>query len=115
MRIVTTSAGPARDLGAAIGPAIMGVAIVIILTAAVVYGYRLRSREPTPTRDPQPRRGAWQTPQERESTEPPDHSKGDPKPQAVGSENASCDPEAVPQDGRRRTPHQLRHYRGPRT
>ncbi|MDF3288104.1 MULTISPECIES: DUF6479 family protein [Streptomyces] len=109
------SAGVVRDLSVGIAPAAIGIAIVVCLVAAVVYGYRARAREPAPPREPQPRGGAWQTPEERESAVPPDRGVQDPEADPVGYEETSRGPEEVPRDGHRRTPHELRHYPGPRT
>ncbi len=115
MRTPIVSASVAQGLSVGIILAAVGIAIVICLVAAVVYGYRIRAREPAPPREPQPRGGAWQTPEERQSAVPPDRSAQNVEADPVGYEETSSDPEEVPQDGHRRTPHELRHYPGPRT
>ncbi|MEU3461206.1 DUF6479 family protein [Streptomyces sp. NPDC006733] len=68
-----------HDVLVGIAPAALGVVMVAALIAAVAYGRRLRRRQPPPPTGPQPRDGAWQTPDELDAPTPPDHGPGYPE------------------------------------
>ncbi|MEU6078972.1 DUF6479 family protein [Streptomyces sp. NPDC047108] len=66
-----------RDYLVGIGPLVVGIFVVLLLVGAVILGLRVRSREPEPPKDPQPRGGAWGTHEEHESgNAPPNHGPG---------------------------------------
>ncbi|WP_433893538.1 DUF6479 family protein [Streptomyces sp. CA-111067] len=99
-----------HDFLVGIGPLVIGVCIVALLIAAVVYGRRRTAREPAPPRGPQPRSGAWQTRQEHEDGPPagsghgPGHQDGGDR---EGYESGRPYPAEVPRDGIRRKPYEI--------
>ena len=104
-----------RDLLVGIGPLVIGIVVVVLLIAAVVYGRRRQAREPEPPQQPQPRSGAWETPDEaRAGTAGVDHGPGH---QETSRTTAAehREPSSMPQDGVRRTPHHLTDSGGPGT
>jgi Family of unknown function (DUF6479) len=120
----------ARGQLVGIGPLVIGIILVLALIVARVYYVRRKAQEPPPSADPQPRSGAWETPEEHGAEAPPNHGPGHQDgPEPVGYENVRRDPEEVrpldpeeaeetqnrPRRGGRRTPHQVRPYQGPRT
>jgi Family of unknown function (DUF6479) len=113
-----------------IGPLVIGVVLVLALIVARVYYIRRKQQEPPPPADPQPRGGAWETPEEHGGPAAANHGPGHQDgPEPVGYENVRRDPEEVrpldaeeaeetqgrPRRGGRRTPHQVRPWQGPRT
>jgi hypothetical protein len=109
-------AAPQADL-IAIAPAVFGVVIVIGLILAVRYGRRWRSLEPPPNRTPPPRSGAWHTRSELGEVTPPERGPGHQGAEPIGYERATREPEELSEvpRARRRRPHQIRTYPGPRT
>ncbi|MCQ4081714.1 DUF6479 family protein [Streptomyces sp. RB6PN25] len=101
------------------GPLLMGIALVVGLgLVGIFYGW-LRSgpqrSRPSRLKEPQPRAGAWQTPDELGQEPPADHGPGHQEGEPVEYEKGSSPPEEVPHDGRRRMPYELRDsYPGPR-
>jgi Family of unknown function (DUF6479) len=114
-----------------IGPLVIGILLVLALIVARIRYVRRKAQEPPPPAEPQPRSGAWETPEEHGGGGvPPNHGPGHQDgPEPVGYENVRRDPEEVrplnpeeaeesqtkPRRGGRRTPHQVRPYQGPRT
>jgi Family of unknown function (DUF6479) len=101
------------------GPLLMGIALILGLgLVGILYGW-LKSgpkrSQPPIIKEPQPRAGAWQTPDELGREAPPDHGPGHQEGEPVEYEEGSAPPEEVPHDGRRRLPYELRDsYPGPR-
>ncbi|MFC4031009.1 DUF6479 family protein [Streptomyces polygonati] len=97
-----------QDYQVAIGPAILGVGIVIVLIWAVRLGIRRHGRGPGVPRGSRPRSGAWQTRQEHESGAPEDHGPGHQPPDLRTHESRQPEPDEMPRDGRRRLPYEVR-------
>ncbi|WP_434594181.1 DUF6479 family protein [Streptomyces sp. A5-4] len=90
----TTEVAANRDLLVGIAPFVIGLVVVAILVVAVWWGIRIKSREaPPPRPQDQPRR-------------PADAGR----PGEVVEEKR--EPDAVPQDGIRRTPQQIKDTGG---
>ncbi|MCM2579160.1 DUF6479 family protein [Streptomyces meridianus] len=99
-----------RDLLVGIGPFVVGIAVVALLIAAFAFGRRQRAREPRAPRHPGGRSGAWETPEEREDDNwPENHGPGhqEDRRTPIVEEHEQHAPQAMPQDGIRRTPHHL--------
>ncbi|MFF3767985.1 DUF6479 family protein [Streptomyces sp. NPDC001922] len=98
-----------RDYLVGIAPLVVGIIVVLLLIGAVWLGYRVRSREPDPPQQPQPRGGAWETQVEHRSGEaPPNHGPGHQdvaRPRTDVSEYREGD--EVPRDGVRRMPYEF--------
>ncbi|MFI5803756.1 DUF6479 family protein [Streptomyces sp. NPDC051561] len=77
-----------RDLMVGIAPFLIGLALVAILIGAVWLGIRVKNREPAAPR-----------PEEQPRAPERDHPPGEIR--------ETREPDEVPQDGVRRTPHQL--------
>ncbi|WP_326580135.1 DUF6479 family protein [Actinacidiphila glaucinigra] len=54
-------------------PLIVGVALVVVLIAAVAVGRRVRRRQPPPERSPQPRASSWRTRREHDAGSTDEH------------------------------------------
>jgi hypothetical protein len=98
-------AGP--DAGA-IGPLVIGIAIVCMLIGAVWFGMRRVGKEPPLPRGTRPRAGAWHTRQEYDTGSPPDHGPGHQDEGPRTHESREPRPDEMPQDGRRRMPYEVR-------
>ncbi|MGP4003271.1 DUF6479 family protein [Streptomyces sp. 8N706] len=98
-----------RDYLVGIAPLVVGIIVVLLLIGAVWLGYRVRSREPDPPQEPQPRGGAWETAQEHLSGRAPeDHGPGHQdlaRPLTDVSEHR--EPQDVPHDGVRHMPYEF--------
>jgi Family of unknown function (DUF6479) len=113
MRELSMELAVRRDFLIGIAPLVVGIAVVAILTVAVVVGFRIRDREPRVTQEPQPRSGAWQTHDEYDHETPPDHGPGH-QDSARHELREPREPDEVPHDGIRRMPYEL-HTHGTRT
>lgn len=98
-----------NDFLVGIGPLVIGIIIVGLLIAAVWFGRRRSEREPEVPRGTRARSGAWQTPREGENGGAEDHGPGHQGSTARSHEARGLEPDEVPQDGRRRLPHELHH------
>ncbi|MGK5632952.1 DUF6479 family protein [Streptomyces sp. URMC 123] len=97
----------ARDHLVGIGPLIVGIIVVILLIAALWLGRRVREREPEPPQEPQPRGGAWETPQEHETgSVPPDHGPGH-QDSERHEYSERREPDEVPRNGVRHMPYEF--------
>jgi len=90
-----------------LGPLIIGICIVALLIAAVGYGIWRSSREPEVPKGKRARSGAWQTPSEARDGGAEDHGAGHQGEGRRSHEARGIEPDEVPQDGRRRLPHEL--------
>ncbi|MEW1866422.1 MULTISPECIES: DUF6479 family protein [unclassified Streptomyces] len=90
-----------------IGPLVIGICIVIVLIAAVVFGMRRVGRGPAVPRGRRPRSGAWETRQEYDSGAPPDHGPGHQGDGHRSHDERRIEPDEMPRDGRRRLPHEV--------
>ncbi|MFJ6696322.1 DUF6479 family protein [Streptomyces sp. NPDC091272] len=88
---LASSLAASRDLMVGIAPFVIGLALVAVLIGAVWLGIRVKKREPAPPR-----------PEEQPRAPKRDHPPGEVQ--------EVREPAEVPQDGVRRTPHQLGGY-----
>jgi hypothetical protein len=95
-----------NDYLVGLGPMIIGVCIVLMLIGAVWIG--MRRREPSITPGKRPREGAWQTRQEHDTgPAADDHGPGHQDSGPRSHESRQPRPDEMPQDGRRRLPHEI--------
>ncbi|WP_335978796.1 MULTISPECIES: DUF6479 family protein [Streptomycetaceae] len=90
-----------------IGPLVIGICIVIVLIAAVVFGMRRMGRDPRVPTGTRPRSGAWATRQEHDQGAPPDHGPGHQGDGRRTHDARKIEADEMPQDGRRRFPHEV--------
>jgi hypothetical protein len=98
-----------NDYLVGIGPLVIGICIVALLIAAVWFGRRRSEGEPPVPRGKRARSGAWQSPHEPPPAdgEVPDHGPGHQEEGPRSHEARQPVPDDMPQDGRRRLPHEI--------